>query len=566
MKKNILIKSNDHPIEKLRNTLLVAFYEGDCLQIESLFSQIRYYFKTHSDPTEYEEKLYRQINVMVKVLVKKVESDLKKSGSANLISSIKDFKHSLSHVIKKNSRNTKTIGFKSWEDCLGLEPAQKEMIYKTAMTFQLSSGCSNFCRRCNEWALPKVRSHFSFEAVKNILKKIADQNNTEISLYGASDPLDWEGKDSADNLNGDQTDILDIIKFITDLPLDYSLLTKVPKGKKNLLKKLVKADSNISVSITKKNKTRIQSLEDEITSPLAQQHDLDELLIPAGLDEDFVSIKPSITDGYGTEITPDGAYIIIPTFTSALHPFGHKKISITPDTHFFPLKKTGRHALLVDYFKPLEGYNSINLEHIFHNSLLDIQIESILLDNGSDELTPPGMRSLWEYFSIFEEKARLQRKKMTPTVFKRLRKKFIGNSRFKDLSENKRIEYMTHINSHLKLCDKSGCQSAKVFSISYILNAIHHYLEGNDTKAKIIKSLLIDEINLTNKTIASTIDKGQPIAGLMDSKIDTFKFFRYLIFQLFENKEDSQIKDFLSDYPARYDSVADIFVSDLPGK
>ena len=163
---------------------------------------------------------------------------------------------------------------------------------------------------------------------------MADQDNDEISLYGASDPLDW---------TQDHRSIMDIIDYFKALPMEYSLLTKVPKGKENLLKKLLKNQANLSVSVTSKNKKRIKEIEQDLDTPLSKQHDLTELLIPARLDEDFMTIKPSITDGYGTEITLDGAFIILPTFTSALHPFGHKKIMVTRATTFFPKKKTFFH-------------------------------------------------------------------------------------------------------------------------------------------------------------------------------------------------------------------------------
>lgn len=199
------------------------------------------------------------------------------------------------------------------------------------MTFQLSSGCSNYCRRCNEWALPGVRSHFSFNAITRILRHIANEENTEVSLYGASDPLDW--------VHGER-DISDIIDMAKQEGIDYSLLTKLPRGKKKLLKKLIQIDANLSVSMTNKNKNKILNFEQAIGHPISKQHDTDDLLIPAGLDEDFVSVKPSITDGYGCEITPEGAYIIIPTFTSALYPFGHAKIPVTKRSSFSLKKKS----------------------------------------------------------------------------------------------------------------------------------------------------------------------------------------------------------------------------------
>ncbi len=68
---------------------------------------------------------------------------------------------------------------------------------------------------------------------------------------------------------------------------------------------------------------------------------------------------------------------------------GHKKLPVTRKTSVFPKKKIGRQALLVDYFKPLEVVGEPNTR--FHLSrLLDVQVENILLDNGSMDLSPRG--------------------------------------------------------------------------------------------------------------------------------------------------------------------------------
>ena len=60
---------------------------------------------------------------------------------------------------------------------------------------------------------------------------MAEQLNDEISLYGASDPLDWE--------QGEKT-ISDVVEYLENLPIKYSILTKVPKGKEPVLKTLLK--------------------------------------------------------------------------------------------------------------------------------------------------------------------------------------------------------------------------------------------------------------------------------------------------------------------------------------
>ena len=466
---------------------------------------------------------------------------------------IEDAHNQLQNLIlsshKQFARHIRHLDFKTWEKTLDLNPSQKNLVYKTAMTFQLTSGCSNYCRRCNEWAIPGVRSHFSHRAVLKTLKNMEDQGNDEISLYGASDPLDWKQEEKT---------ITDIIDYLDTLKLEYSLLTKVPKKKEILLKTLLKKQSNLSVSITSKNKARIKEIEQDFGGPISKQHDLDELLIPAGMDEDFVTIKPSITDGYGVEITLDGAFIIIPTFTSALHPFGHKKIQVTSETNFFPLKKTGRKALLVDYFKPLEGYD-LNQNRYTLDFLFDVQIESIILDNGRDELTPPGMRSLKEYLYIFEEKPRLQRKKMTLIVLKRLKRKFLFNTDFKNLSKSNRGLYLKKINTHLNLCKKSDCQTLKLFAVSFFLESISHYVLKNPDKTKLMQFLLKDETNPVLNTFIDKISHTLLEDLLIAPNIDPFNIFRCCVSCLLNKPNDYAILKFIKAYPSAYDPVADIF-------
>jgi hypothetical protein len=368
MKHNYTIDTEDSFLEQKKNNFLATLYAKDFTTAEQIYSDILKHARSLSKFSENNEKSFNQIQT----IYKKFKSVISENCSPIIEDSNTHLKKIIVNTIKRTSKNAHHVDFKTWDDKLGLNRLQKALLYKTLMTFQITSGCSNFCRRCNEWAIPKVRSHFTYSAILKILKQMALQENHEISLYGASDPLDWTHQEKT---------IFDIIEFIKTLPMEYNMLTKVPRGKEDLLKVLVETDANLSVSITSKNKTRLSKLEQEIQKTISKQHDLDELLIPAGLDEDFATVKPSITDGYGTEITPDGAFIIIPAFTSALHPFGHKKIQISSKTNFFPAKKTGRTALLADYFKPLEGFD-MEQKHCHLPYLLDVQIESIILDSG----------------------------------------------------------------------------------------------------------------------------------------------------------------------------------------
>ncbi|MBU1196813.1 MAG: hypothetical protein KKE62_14605 [Proteobacteria bacterium] len=539
------LQSKDSFLETKKNQLLAAIYENNFLTLKEIYKAIFTYASELNFLDENTQKLLNQIQL----IYKKFKSQFPQPIVTQLAPYNTSLSHLISAAVKKDIHQVRCIDLTDWENRMQLNEPQKNLICKTTMTFQLTSGCSNFCRRCNEWALPGVRAHFSYTAICTLIDHMAQQKNKEIALYGASDPLDWEQ---------DGKTLSDILVHIEKTPLQYSILTKVPKGRQSLLKQLIQQHANLSVSVTARNKPRIEKIQAEIPTPLSRQHDTDDLLIPAGLDEDFSSVKPSITDGYGTEITPDGAFIIIPAFTSALHPFGHKKIPVTARTEFFPEKKTGRAALLVDYFKPLKGYN-LNQEACCLDYLLEVQIESILLDTGEYELTPPGMRSVKEYLSIFEEDARIQRKKMTLSVIRHLKKEFLTDSTFNDLPDPVREIYHGKIHQHLDLCKKENCLDAKIHTLSFFLEAIYKYVKTNTTRTKIIKFLLTKESvkNLSEFTLENFEDIYQIIS---DSRINNFDFFRYMITVLLDKTEHSAIEQFIKTYPATYDPEKDIFV------
>ena len=541
-----ILNSEDSFLEKKKNQFLVAVYQKDQAAVGTLLKTILSHVTQIADLNENDEKSIHQILT----IFKRFQPSLSKQLNPATLKSFKVLKAFILKQIKASRRSANHLSFSQWEQDLKLNPTQLDLVFKTAMAFQLTSGCSHFCRRCNEWALPGVRSHFSLSAIRQILEQIKAQGNSEISLYGASDPLDWEEKKST---------LVEIIKYMQTLSLKYSLLSKVPKGKKAVLTLLLKHHANLSISVTAKNKNRIQKIEADLDYPLYKQHDSKELLIPARLDEDFATIKASITDGYGTEITPSGASIIIPTFTSALNPFGHKKIAVTRNTKFFPAKKTGRQALLIDYFKPLKGYD-LNKNIIYLDGLLDVQIESIILDNGHDELTPPGMRSLKEFLSIFDDKARYQRKKMTPSILKKLKKRYLSKNSFKDLPLNEKQIYLKKIRSHLDLCKQSNCQIARQSAISFFLNNVRLYIKKNRVKHKIFLFLLKQEMINYFKNLTIDADD-QPLENyFIRPDSDAFKIFRISIFHLLKPIQHKKVLTFIKTFPGQYDPVADLFI------
>jgi hypothetical protein len=535
----------DSFFEKKKNGFLAAVYERNGSRAETIFELILENAKKKADGFgETDEKYLRQIQVAFK--------QFKPFLLAHCSNKILDKYLELQSLIRKNVREQSAhpgvVAYDNWKTSLHLLPWQEDLLFANAITFQMTSGCSNYCRRCNEWALPKIRSHFSLDATNRIIKKLITSGNTNLALYGASDPLDWENS---------AKDIRDVLSGLA-APPEFSLLTKIPRGKEDLLKALVEMNINFSVSLTDRNRTRIEAFEARINQSIPKQHASKDLLIPAGLDEDFISVKPSITDGYGTEITPEGACIIIPTFTSGLHPFGHKKLPITKETAFFPVKKIGRQALLVDYFKPLEVVGKKN-KPLFLSALLDVQVESILLDNGSDALTPPGMRSLREYFSIFEDTPRRQRKKMIPSVMRHLKKEFVPQG-YGTLAADQKKLYRKKLAAHLEFCNKKVVAESKRCALSFFLAAVAGFVEQHPIKTGIIAFLLGEESAMLQKKYDSPAAQKTLVSQFSHSQDNPWELFRFYATALLIGRQEKPISNFIAACPSKYDPLADRFI------
>ena len=545
----LCFRGSDPFFEEKKNAFLAAIYDNNGPDAESIYdlilSQAR---KKSTTLSETNEKYLRQIQVAFKRFKTFLLS--LSNCSERMQDKYLEIQSLLRKKVKDQSRQVTYVNYKTWKKNLDLAPWQLDLLFTTAVTLQMTSGCSNYCRRCNEWALPKIRSHFSQDALKTILKKLLNRGNSDLSLYGASDPLDWEQS---------PFDLRDILSGLNS-QWEFSLLTKIPRGKQRLLKALLKKKIPLSISLTDNNRSRIETLEAEMNQSITRQHDSKDLLIPAGLDEDFISVKPSITDSYGTEILPDGAWIIIPTFTSALHPFGHKKLPITRETSFFPIKKLGRQALLVDYFKPLEVMGK-DRKIFYLQRLLGVQVESILLDNGTEELIPPGMRSLKEYFSIFEETPRQQRRKMTPSVIKHLKKDFLSQGSYKTLPEETKQIYRAKIRAHVEFCQKNIVEESRICAASFFLEAVMAYTKNQPIKKRIITFLIEKEISdLRKKYTVSADPKKKVIYFLKDPQVDTWEIFRFYAGSMIMGFHSKSISRFIADFPSRYDPMADRFV------
>nr|WP_320014469.1 hypothetical protein [uncultured Desulfobacter sp.] len=535
---NIIVTPNAL-VEDLKNRILEALFSKNTNQLKIL---IDYATDTAKNPEigETDEKYLRQA---LTALIRHKHLLNKKTG---LKQQTKHFKNLLADKVRQADPGH--MAYDAWEKGLGLAPWQRPYIFSEAITFQMTSGCSNFCRRCNEWALPKVRGHFSFDAVNTFIDKFLAHGNKDLALYGGSDPLDWC------DFPHDITHVLNHL----GKTCQFSLLTKIPRGKGNLAKALIKASIPMSVSLTDRNRDRIQCLEKQMGQTFTKQHATSDLLIPAGLDEDFSTVKPSITDSYGTEISLDGCFAIIPAFTSALHPFGHKKIKLTKKAPFIPRKKIGRPALLVDYFKPLEVATEKGFSIL--PGLLDVQVENILCDNGRYELTPPGMRSIREYFDVFSDRARLKRKSLIPSVVKRIKNRYLHATRLHDLCAKKQTAMKNEILNHVLFTRKSIVEQARACSISFFIAAIHAYIQDRPTKCKIIRHLTLQEYMQLRERFRH-LDPTPSIAErLKNPDTDAWLLFRYYALTLVHNGPTKQVEAFIQANPAAFHPEKDRFI------
>ncbi len=541
------VKHSEIPLETLKNRFLAAIYQKDSQKTRIAFLMIlEAAQQSLPEPGETREKVLRQIQTAFLRF-----KPFLTSPQAGLTAPFQVLKTLLADVVKSRCRSVHHVSYTDWHTRVNLMPWQMDRLFKNAITVQLTSGCSHFCRRCNEWALPGIRSHFSHDAAAQIIQQLLKQRNTDTALYGASDPLDWQ--DGAHTL-------ADLLAPVGSAAC-FSLLTKVPRAGQTVLQTLVHRNIPLSVSVTDANRDRIIALEKKTGTQLAKQHDSDDLLIPAGLDEDFTTVKSSITDAYGTEITPEGAFIIIPTFTCALHPMGHKKLPVTRKTAVFPVKKIGRQALLKDYFKPLEVVGQKNTP-FYLSRLLDVQVETLLLDNGSMDLSPPGMRNLKEYFTIFRESARTQRKHMTRSIVQGLKKQFFPHGRYHDLTHAQQRLYRQKIGAHLDFCNQKIVEQSRTCAVSFFLQAARDFLAEQEDKKTIIAQLIKPEADRLAHRYGQTARKTDVQHLLSHDTDDFFDWFRFYVTGLVFDRRIRDVNLFIQAHPAAYDPVADRFIND----
>ncbi len=536
--------------DKKRNEFLSLLIRGNyndaCLVYRRLFKQIH----TAEYLPESDQKAVRQIQR----IFRKFRPEITGSCGSEVLRINIGIRKILADALRKRKGKAEYAGYEEWLRRSGLSGKQYGVMAQTVTTFQLTTGCSNFCRRCNEWALPGIRKHFSFDAVKKITKDFFESGNREFVYYCASDPLDWRH---------DGKTMVDVLAFISNRGYKpvYGLLTKVPRGSEKVFRELLETSADMAVSITEKNRKKVSEIEIGAGKKISAQHDVDELDIPAGLDEDFEEVKSSITDNYGTEITPDGAFLVIPAFTSALNPTGQRRIPASGKTGFFIAGKTGRDALPVEYFKPLEAVG-VNGRLFRQDRLFDVQIENIMLDSGSNGPCPPGMMNLEEYFSTFEYSASMSRRKLLPAVARRLRREIILRENSSESRTSRYTRFKEMVRDYYECSRMSFVRELKKSAFSFFLKAAAEYLKKNEAEREIVRMLRKKDI-LKNKDMYRTdfLRFELPVEAFIEKDhIGPFYAFQTLLFILFEDPEDSSIDEFIINNPAEYDHEMDRFV------
>jgi len=533
----------ENQFEHTRAALIAALIRGDLDAAIVLLQGVTRQLQARTHLAEAEQKVVNQIIVAVKRLTGR----LAENAAAELQPVRAKLKSVLARVVRAEVRDIDYITYAAWRQNLPTGEAQYQSILQNVASLQLTVGCSNFCRRCNEWALAGVRRHLAFDAARRIVRDLHNAGNDRYALYCASDPLDYQC--------GDRT-IADLLRYMQQkgYRTRFGLLTKVPRGSEALASQFLAEGVDISVSLTEKNRARVARIEAELGKAFHAHHDTSELLIPARLDEDFATVKSSVTDNYGIELTPEAAWMVIPTFTSALNPTGQCRLPIRPTSDWVIQKRVGRDALKVEYFKPLAVRGLDGRQYVL-DRLLDPQIENILLDNGDPGLTPPGMMNLAEYFKTFEPDIVHQRRRLTAAAIENLRLRIFQPKNGADREQQElELEFERKKQAYLDFSDPEKVRGYKRRVFALLLSAAANYLDTHPDELEIIRFLRRKDTDMGEDY------RGMSVEMLVsDAKRGAFDSFTRLVHRLLSDPGDDQVSTFLASTPSVYNPDLDRF-------
>lgn len=529
--------------ENTRAALIAALICGDLDNAIVLVRGVTHQLQARKRLAEAEQKVVNQILVAAKKLGGRLGEDT----AAEFRPVRAKLKAALAQVVRAEVRDIDYVEYDTWRQYLPGDEERYQFILQNVASFQLSVGCSNFCRRCNEWALAGVRRHFSFDAAQRIVQDLHASGNEQYALYSASDPLDYQCRERT---------IADLLQYMqrNGYRSRFGLLTKVPRGSEDLASQFLAEGVDISVSLTEKNRARIARIENELGRTFHAHHDTAELLIPAGLDEDFATVKSTVTDNYGIEFTPEAAWMVIPTFTSALNPTGQCRLPISPKTDWVIQKRVGRDALGVEYFKPLAVCGLDGRQFVL-DYLLEPQIENILLDNGDQDLTPPGMMNLAEYFKTYDPDIVQHRRRLAAAAIDNLHQRiFQATSATARDQQALELEFERKKQAYLDFCDLEKVQVYKRRVFAFLLSAAARYIETHPDALEIIRFLRRKDIDVGEDACKVSVEM-----LVVDAKRGTFDSFTLLVHRLLNDPGDGQVAAFLESTPSAYNPELDRF-------
>jgi len=255
---------------------------------------------------------------------------------------------------------------------------QLDEILENTLAIQLTQGCSTGCTDCGLGAKRGVTDYIPFKILIKLFsnKKLGNNKETEVSLYFASDPFDYDF---------DGKSYLDVHKlYEAKVGENPGVITSIPRGKEELIFNILAEDSHFfehedrinAISLTEFNYPRIKKVFENLAYVKNQKEFYDKpysIRFPAGaifdslkkvdfkeflrqlnlgslevrdfyhgeidryrlgkknrknLGEDLISLYR------GTILTPKGIYNVKPTKPKFSNPIGQIITPITPKKFF----------------------------------------------------------------------------------------------------------------------------------------------------------------------------------------------------------------------------------------
>lgn len=148
---------------------------------------------------------------------------------------------------------------------------------------------------------------------------------------------------------------------------------------------------------------------------------------------------------------------------------------------------------------------------------------------------------------------------LTPSVVKRIKAKYLHNTRFPALNPEMKTTMKNEILDHVQFTRKDIVAQARTCSISFFLAAICDYIQTHPTKCRIIRHLTLQEYIRMSERFQKLARN--PIARTLDTPdIDPWHLFRYYALGLIHQGPIKQVDQFIQVCPAVFHPEKDRFI------